>query len=433
MNQPATKMHVANPSTDKWTMAAAQNYFKSGGNRSSIAQMQAGQNGGNPNNNGRRYSSASIPSGAAQPPPGVVTQNGFGFQANNIAGQNGGIKTFKLPGGHVVTSGTTVGGMKIGKSRTLPPARSGKILFSQIPGGLFFDSNIGPGANPPPIGFARPAIEGASGNLGEKGWLPNRYSLGTGISGTPGSLNLLDTLGEYTVGTEFASSLGSGAPTIPTGVGANSGEQAGGGANFAACGYSGSDVHTFTECDASGNEVKTSTVAKLRSGTSGNATVSCTGVNKGINDGFVRGLPLNVNGRPGMPGVIGHRMLAGNANMSTINGTPCRWGSLCSNENTGPGNVSNGASRAIYASNKAIQGDASTNEDYLLALSNTAQPLQLPSTNLPRAPDQTPVQFSVSSINDLAGSGTSGVGSAYTTAGALSTNPLATGCCYTGR
>ena len=89
-------------------------------------------------------------------------------------------------------------------------------------------------------------------------------------------------LGEYAVGTEHASSLGSGAPVIPVGplatgrAGTNSGEQAGNGtassavaANFAACGYPGSDVHTFTECDAGGNEVKTSTVAKLRAGSSG--------------------------------------------------------------------------------------------------------------------------------------------------------------------
>ena len=71
--------------------------------------------------------------------------------------------------------------------------------------------------------------------------------------------------------------------------------------------------------------------------------------------------------------------------MPSIAGYPCRWGSLCSNENTGPGNTNNGASRAVYASNKAIQADASTNEDFLLALSNAAQPLQLPSTNLPRS------------------------------------------------
>ena len=431
INQPATKMHVANPSTDKWIMAAAHNYFKSGGNRSSIAQMQAGQNGGNPNNDGRRYISAT---GVAQPPPGVVTQSGFGFQANNLTSNNGGIKTFKLPGGHVVTSGTTVGGMKISKSRSLPPARSGKLLFSQIPGGVFFDSNIGPGNLPPPTGFTLPTVEGAGGRSGEKGWLPNRYSLGTGVRGTNAApVTILQ--GEYAVGTEHASSLGSGAPVIPTGAGTNSGEQAGGGVNFAACGYPGSDVHTFTECDANGNEVETSTVAKLRAGSSGNAAVACTGVKKGINDGFVRGLTPNINGRPGNPGVIGTRMLAGlTLGMPSIAGMPCRWGSLCSNENTGPGNANNGASQAVFASNKAVQADASTNEDFLLALSNAAQPLQLPSTNLPGARSQTPVQFSVSSINDLTNPGNlSGVGSAYTTAGAVSSNPLETGCCYSGR
>ena len=95
INQPATKMHVANPSTDKWIMAAAHNYFKSGGNRSSIAQMQAGQNGGNANNTKRRYTSAT---GVAAPGPGVITRNGHGFQSNNLTNNNGGIKTFKLPG-----------------------------------------------------------------------------------------------------------------------------------------------------------------------------------------------------------------------------------------------------------------------------------------------------------------------------------------------
>jgi hypothetical protein len=445
INQPATKMHVANPSTDKWIMAAAHNYFKSGGNRSSIAQMQAGQNGGYANNTERRYTSAT---GVAAPGPGVITRFGHGFQSNNLTNNNGGIKTFKLPGGHVVTSGTTVGGMKIGKSSSLPPARSGKILFSQIPGGVFFDSNLGPGNVPLPVGRAVPAVEGAGGNSGEKGWLPNRYSLGTGIVGSTasGAIPTAAVLGEYSVGTEHASSLGSGAPVIPVGplatgqAGTNSGEQAGNGtagtANFAACGYPGSDVHTFTECDAGGNEVKTSTVAKLRAGSSVNAAVACTGISKGINDGFVRGLTPNINGRPGHPGVTGTRMLAGlTLGMPSIAGYPCRWGSLCSNENTGPGNTNNGASRAVYASNKAIQADASTNEDFLLALSNAAQPLQLPSTNLPRDVDQALPAFSVSSINDtgIGGSGRGAVGSAYTAAGAVSSNPLDTGCCYAGR
>ena len=197
-----------------------------------------------------------------------------------------------------------------------------RFFSLKFPEEFFFDSNIGPGNNPLPTGFVPTTFEGAGGNSGEKGWLPNRYSVGTGIVGTAGGLiNQAAILGEYSVGTEHASSLGSGAPVIPVGpvatgqAGTNSGEQAGNGtagtANFAACGYPGSDVHTFTECDAGGNEVKTSTVAKLRAGSSVNAAVACTGISKGINDGFVRGLTPNINGRPGHAGVTGTRMLAG--------------------------------------------------------------------------------------------------------------------------
>ena len=113
-------------------VTASSNYYKAGGNRSSLATLQAGRSTNNAGNIGK------APFNNGFVPIKSVTVHGKP-NVHASAGSTNLIRTFNLPGGHTATSGTTVGGLKITKSARIINGNIAKTVFNVTPSTYTWD------------------------------------------------------------------------------------------------------------------------------------------------------------------------------------------------------------------------------------------------------------------------------------------------------
>ena len=366
---------------------ASSNYYKAGGNRSSLATLQAGRSTNNAGNIGK----APFNNGFA--PIKSVTVHGKP-NVHASAGSTNLIRTFNLPGGHTATSGTTVGGLKITKSARIINGNIAKTVFNVTPSTYTWDvanlfngvqDNLTAGA-----GAAAPAQNNGSGPAdaaGVGGAGSTSYATGNIL---PNRLNF-----------SMASNSGGGAqaPIIDSQI-ENNGSMVGdvGSAQLNSSskipgilGWPGSQVPAFTEADIYGQEVESSHVSQSFRGTATRAALGSTGTKKDvISSGtaslFTRAGKVTANGTgPGqvtagrandpsslfVPTVItGMPSVSDPTQGQTTTGQVGLWGSLRSNGNTGPGNQSNGLLKSRHVSNFVVSDVEEL--DYLVTTSQTS-------------------------------------------------------------
>ena len=381
--------------------------YKGSLGQNTLAQLQAGLGNGNVSNSGL-YGHGFVS-------PGIVTAFGKPRARNGVGDAlfvNPGVQQFSLPGGAHVTAGNPVGGIKITKSSSSRINAIQKLATAQNPGSVFvdgrrnlsstvqeldtgdfrassyqlgaaapnvpdtgttvtqaqFDAAFGPGTS------AGRGIAVASGNI-----YPQYSSTGAGLWGKADATNPFtkateapnteDTIGNY--GITFVGNDARG--SAPSSSDVNSSVK-----NAGILGYQGSDVAQYSEADKYGQEAHNSFVSGIRKGTNFSASRASTGVKKNVNEGnadVIAGNPVigiaadgfnrvgNVNGTTGRVSdpTNGFAQTQANGLVAIANpaagatfGQAGLWGSLRSND-ASPGNVNNGASRSVFASNHAIQ------------------------------------------------------------------------------
>jgi hypothetical protein len=368
---------------------ASSNYYKAGGNRSSLATLQAGRSTNNAGNIGK----APFNNGFA--PIKSVTVHGKPNVHSNARSTNL-IRTFNLPGGHTATSGTTVGGLKITKGARIINGNIAKTVFNVTPSTYTWDqandfngvqdiwtrgtggdapdfNNVGGPADAAGVGGAG-STSYATGNI-----LPNRLNFSMASNGVlPGSAPapIIDSQIENNgsmVGDVGSAQVNS-SSKIP-GI----------------LGWPGSQVPAFTEADIYGQEVESSHVSQSFRGTATRAALGSTGTKKDvISSGtaslFTRAGKVTANGTgPGqvtagrandpsslfVPTVItGMPSVSDPTQGQTTTGQVGLWGSLRSNGNTGPGNQSNGLLKSRHVSNFVVSDVEEL--DYLVTTSQTS-------------------------------------------------------------
>ena len=363
---------------------ASSNYYKAGGNRSSLATLQAGRSTNNAGNIGK----APFNNGFA--PIKSVTVHGKP-NVHASAGSTNLIRTFNLPGGHTATSGTTVGGLKITKSARIINGNIAKTVFNVTPSTYTWDvanlfngvqDNLTAGA-----GAAAPAQNNGSGPAdaaGVGGAGSTSYATGNIL---PNRLNF-----------SMASNSGGGAPApiIDSQI-ENNGSMVGdvGSAQLNSSskipgilGWPGSQVPAFTEADIYGQEVESSHVSQSFRGSATRAALGSIGTKKDvISSGtaslFTRAGKVTANsigvtaGRANDPSslfvptvITGMPSVSDPTPGQATTGQVGLWGSLRSNGNTGPGNQSNGLLKSRHVSNFVVSDVEEL--DYLVTTSQTS-------------------------------------------------------------
>ena len=381
--------------------------YKGSLGQNTLAQLQAGLGNGNVSNSGL-YGHGFVS-------PGIVTAFGKPRARNGVGDAlfvNPGVQQFSLPGGAHVTAGNPVGGIKITKSSSSRINAIQKLATAQNPGSVFVDgrrnlsstvTELDTGdfrASSYQLGAAAPnvpdtgttvtqaqfdAIFGAGSSAGRGiavasgNIYPQYSSTGAGLWGKADATNPFikateapdteDTIGNY--GITFVGNDARG--SAPSSSDVNSSVK-----NAGILGYQGSDVAQYSEADKYGQEAHNSFVSGIGKGTSFSASRSSTGVKKNVNEGNadeIAGNPVigiaadgfnrvgNVNGTTGRVSdpTNGFAQTQANGLVAIANpavgatfGQAGLWGSLRSND-ASPGNVNNGASRSVFASNHAIQ------------------------------------------------------------------------------
>lgn len=382
--------------------------YKGSFGQNTLAQLQAGLGNGNVSNSGL-YGHGFVS-------PGIVTAFGKPRARNGVGDAlfvNPGVQQFSLPGGAHVTAGNPVGGIKISKSSSSRLNAIQKLATAQNPGGVFTDANrnltstgtfaVATGnlrASSYQLGAAAPnvpdtgttvtaaqwdAVAGAGASAGfgialaSGNTYPQYSSTGAGLWGKADVTNPFvkaadapdteDTIGNY--GITFVGNDARGEVISSSDV--NSSVK-----NAGILGFQGSDVAQYSEADKYGQEAHNSFVSGIGKGTSFSASRASTGVKKNVNegnadviagnavigiaaDGFNRvGNVNSTTGRVSDPTngfaqtQVNGLVAVANPAVGTTFGQAGLWGSLRSNDAT-PGNVNNGASRSVYASNLAIQ------------------------------------------------------------------------------
>ncbi len=362
---------------------ASGNYYKAGGNRSTLATLQAGRSHGNAGNVGKapfNNGFASVPTATVYGKPNI---NAFS-QTTNL------MRTFNLPGGHTATAGSAVGGMKITKDARAINGNISKSLFNVVPATYTWDrallyngisstfqnaetgnpTNTGLGqfaAAPQPAPGGGPDnaagfVQNATGQTEVTGnILPNRLALSLKCFdeadlANPGVGAVIDA--EVENNGSMVGDIGSvqaNSSTVTNGI----------------LGWAGSQVPAYTEADIYGQEVNSSHVSQSMQGTSGRASLGGSGIKKDQNqldnDGkFTRTGNVTANSRGVTAGrandptsafvgtiITGLPSVSDPAAGNTL-GSVGLWGSLRSNGNTGPGNQSNGLLKSVHASNFVV-------------------------------------------------------------------------------